>query len=83
MSFDHPRMPGVAYNGKIYMLNDNNRNEVLDVASKTWSSWPSRSTNGGVGTCMVIWNQNFLAFGGENQGNVVQVLLPKITTDSN
>jgi hypothetical protein len=73
MKLDHARMPGVLYQGKVYMLNDGNGNEVMDIESKTWSAFPAKPLDNGYGSCAVTWNQNIIIFGGIKLYTVVQV----------
>jgi hypothetical protein len=65
MNFGHARLPGVLYDNKIYLLNYGDGNEVLDIATKTWSKWPRMPTEAGF--CQVIWNQNLIVFGSTSQ----------------
>ena len=66
-------MPGVLYNGKVFMVNDGNGNEVLDVETKTWTSFPAKPMDVGNGACAVTWNQSLIIFGGDKRANGVQV----------
>ncbi len=73
MSLDHNRLPGVLYQGKIYMLNDGSGNEVMDIDSKTWSAFPPKKSDNGAGSCAFIWKQSLIVVGGYNNPTVVQV----------
>jgi len=72
----HYRKPGQPYNGKFYLLNDYNQNEVLDLNSNTWASFPGKPIDNGDLSCMVVWKDSLLVFGGsrDSQQNGVQVI---------
>jgi hypothetical protein len=70
MSLDHNRLPGVLYQGKIYMLNDGNGNEVMDIDSKTWSAFPPKKSDNGPGACAFIWKQSLIIVGGNNKPTI-------------
>ncbi len=73
MSLDHGRLPGVLYQGKIYMLNDGYGNEVMDIDSKTWSAFPPKKSDNGAGSCAFVWKQSLIIVGGINRPTSVQV----------
>ena len=60
MSLDHDRLPGVLYQGKIYMLNNGNGNEAMDIQSKTWSAFPPMKSSISVGSCAFVWKQSLI-----------------------
>ena len=64
---------GKIYDGKFYILNDNNQNEVYDFQKKTWSSWPAIPQNTGDSACIVTWKDNFIFFGGNSYPTGVQI----------
>ncbi len=64
---------GKIYDGKFYILNDDNQSEVYDFQTNTWSSWPAIPFNTGSSPCMVIWKDNFIVFGGISYSNGVQI----------
>ena len=75
----HYRKPGQTYNGKFYLLNDYNQNEVLDLKSNTWGSFPGKPIDNGDLSCMVVWRDSLIVFGGApgSQQNGVQVFNSK------
>ncbi len=55
------------------MLNDGNGNEVMDVESQTWSSFPRKKGDIGPGSCAFVWKDSFIIVGGINRPTIVQV----------
>ena len=68
----HYRKPGQSYNGKFYLLYD----EVLDLKSNTWASFPGKPIDNGDLSCMVVWKDSLIVFGGAGKQQNVQVLFP-------
>jgi hypothetical protein len=58
-------LTGQLYNGKFYWLGDGIQNEVYDISSNVWSSWPALPVRTAAGQCMVTWRDSFIIFGGE------------------
>jgi hypothetical protein len=64
---------GKIYDGKLYVLNDNDKNEVYDFQTQKWNSWKAIPHNIGMGACMVNWKDNIIVFGGSDYQNGVQI----------
>ncbi len=64
---------GKIYDGKFYILNDNDQSEVYDFKTMTWNFWPAIPRNTGVSPCMVNWRDNLIVFGGLNNQDGVQL----------
>ena len=55
--------PGVVYNDKIYIIDDSNP-EVYDPRNNSWSTWPIPLQPTGAGSCLIVWKDSIIAFGG-------------------
>jgi len=55
------------------MLNDGYGNEVMDIESKTWSSFPPKRGDNGPGACAFVWKDSLFIVGGINRPTTVQV----------
>ena len=67
------RLPGKLYNGKLYMIGNGNENEVYDISSNAWSTWPALPVKTGGSPCMVVWRNSFIVFGGQAQAALTTV----------
>ena len=78
-SFVQFRNPGIVYQNKLYMLNDEaGQSEVYDPESNMWSSWDSPTTPIGFAPCVVQWKDSFIVMGGS--ANPVSVQMYNFTT---
>ena len=59
-------------NGKLYLIGNGDENEVYDISSNVWSTWPALPVQTGVSPCMVVWRDSFIVFGGETALTTVQ-----------
>ncbi len=64
--------PGVVYQEKVYVIDENNP-QVLDTSSKTWSSWPLPPNKSGSDPWMVGWKDCIILLGGQSNLRGVQI----------
>jgi hypothetical protein len=58
LDFNFYRRPGGVYNGKFYLVNDNNQAEVYDPVTGGLSGWESPPVPTGEGACLGSISQN-------------------------
>ncbi len=69
--YSHNR-PGVVYNDKIFIIDDSTP-EVYDPRNNSWSSWPMPLQPTGPGSCLIVWRDSIIAFGGISNSQIVQL----------
>lgn len=67
------QQPGVIFNDQLFVT-DMNGTHVLDLASNTWSKWPSPNKYSGNSPCLVGWRDSIILFGGYIDQRGVQIL---------
>ena len=70
--FPANRQPGVVYQQKVYIIDDE-RPQVFDPVSKTWSSWPSPPKKSGNAPSMVGWKDTIILLGGSSNRRGIQI----------
>ncbi len=74
-TFDQGRRPGVFWNGSIYLLNDGATQGIsLSKYGGISFSWKGPPIVTGEVSCMVVWNNTFINFGGTASPQSVQVI---------
>ena len=76
------RKPGIVYQNKFYMLNDQaGMSEFYDPMSDTWTTWSISSPPAvGLEPCLVQWKDGFILIGGES--DLLSVRMYNFTTDA-